>query len=288
MYRKLRNMFNKKQMDTIEYWKRQWNSVTEDRTFVTDTNDVINNIATNRIFPGRYYSINGYWLGDVEGNYEDIYIADNVQFDMNQKMVKAENSKLLSIKYNKLRDYAATVYGESSAAYMSELTDDLRCEMSAIAEVLRNNEKAYGSNLDKAKEYRKLTPCEINDLPFKRTANAVVINALLLNEKESRFSYGADMWDGEEQSHFDESVNERHLKYNNKSIELHMNTMGWRILDEHYIKWKNNVGSKFKAPQVKVASYGDNKGKIRLQSTAVYCKTIFWNSKGNKKDKDEK
>ena len=92
-------MFNKKQMDTIEYWKRQWNSVTEDRTFVTDTNDVINNIATNRIFPGRYYSINGYWLGDVEGNYEDIYIADNVQFDMNQKMVKAENSKLLSIKY---------------------------------------------------------------------------------------------------------------------------------------------------------------------------------------------
>lgn len=55
------------------------------------------------------------------------------------------------------------------------------------------------------------------------------------------------------------------------------------ISDKDYQNWKHNIGKKFKAPQV---SYTPNNGKkfdkyyesnvIRLKSTAVYGKTIFW------------
>ena len=36
-------------------------------------------------------------------------------------------------------------------------------------------------------------------------------------------------------------------------LEIHMNTMGWKISNEHYAKWKKNVGKSFKAPQTRVA-----------------------------------
>lgn len=65
--------------------------------------------------------------------------------------------------------------------------------------------------------------------------------------------------------------------------ELHMNTMGWTISDTHYEKWKNNIGKRFKAPKVKKAVVGDNKGQTRLVSTAVYCYTIFWSIQKNPK-----
>lgn len=55
-----------------------------------------------------------------------------------------------------------------------------------------------------------------------------------------------------------------------------MNTMGWNISDEHYAKWKQNIGKSFVAPQVKAAVVGPNKGDIRFNSTAVYLQTIFW------------
>ena len=58
--------------------------------------------------------------------------------------------------------------------------------------------------------------------------------------------------------------------------ELHMNTMGWKISDEHYSLWKANVGERFKAPQEKKAVAGKLKGEMGLRSTAVYCRTIFW------------
>ena len=63
--------------------------------------------------------------------------------------------------------------------------------------------------------------------------------------------------------------------------------MGWKISDGHYAKWKKNVGKSFKAPQIRIAPthFNDGKrnmnaGKTRLQSTAVYGRTIFW--KGTK------
>jgi len=48
------------------------------------------------------------------------------------------------------------------------------------------------------------------------------------------------------------------------------------ISPDHYKKWKNNVGKSFKAPMIKKAVIGLNKGKSRLISTAVYGRTIFW------------
>lgn len=57
---------------------------------------------------------------------------------------------------------------------------------------------------------------------------------------------------------------------------LHMNDSGWRMSDEHYTKWKKNVGRIFKAPQIRTATAGINKGRIRLESTAVYARSIFW------------
>lgn len=55
-----------------------------------------------------------------------------------------------------------------------------------------------------------------------------------------------------------------------------MNDSGWKMSDEHYAKWKKNVGKIFKAPQVRTATVGVNKGKIRLVSVAVYARSVFW------------
>lgn len=51
----------------------------------------------------------------------------------------------------------------------------------------------------------------------------------------------------------------------------------------HYAKWKKNVGKTFKAPQIRIApthfydgKRNMNAGKTKLQSTAVYGRTIFW------------
>lgn len=113
-------------------------------------------------------------------------------------------------------------------------------------------------------------------------AVAGVINAL---NKGKDFSNGADMWDGKEQAMFLPKDTRR----SNGKFELHMNTMGWTIADEHYAKWKQSVGKPFLAPQHRAApdNYPNpngkggyfNKGKMRLKSTAVYNGTIFWSSK---------
>lgn len=112
-------------------------------------------------------------------------------------------------------------------------------------------------------------------------AIAALINAL---NNGHDYSNGADMWDGMEQAMYPSSDNRR----STGRFELHMNTMGWDISQEHYEKWKSSVNSllgqgKFLAPQKKAApdNYGNykNKEKMRLKSTAVYNGTIFWSSK---------
>lgn len=64
--------------------------------------------------------------------------------------------------------------------------------------------------------------------------------------------------------------------------------MGWNISPKHYVQWKNNIGKSFKASMIRAARdsfYNSvtkksipnpNAGKMRLQSTAVYGRTIFW------------
>ncbi len=119
-------------------------------------------------------------------------------------------------------------------------------------------------------------------------ANWAIINAVVPNGTD--YSFGAAAWDGAEQSLFDENEVRASVPLTSKngttrSIELHMNTMGWNIEEEHYKKWKENVGAQFKAPRIRTAPDNypakgyRNKGKIRLYSKAVYGKTIFWEEK---------
>jgi hypothetical protein len=61
-----------------------------------------------------------------------------------------------------------------------------------------------------------------------------------------------------------------------RSEIIRKNVGGWSISDEHYSKWKANVGRGFQAPQDTPASVGPNKGKKRYFSTAVHGGTIFW------------
>lgn len=163
---------------------------------------------------------------------------------------------------------------------MNIVTDDLKKEMFSIASVHLRNDKAYGASSDKAKEYLSLSPSQINNSKFKTTANAAVINA---HTGGPDYSFGATNWDGREQGLFPASNNNRSVLYNGKKFELHMNTMGWSISDQHYKTWKANIGNSFKAPQQKAApaNFGGykNKGLMILRSTAVYGETIFWKTK---------
>jgi hypothetical protein len=111
---------------------------------------------------------------------------------------------------------------------------------------------------------------------------------------DSDTSNGATMWDGAEQASFEETND----KYSTGSFEIHMNTMGWTISDEHYEKWKKGVeklGGSFKIPQEKYNPGKNPKNKystagtIALESTAVYLGTIFWKElKTRKKKPNEK
>lgn len=260
-------------MDAIDYWKDQWEIPTMNSS-ITCTDYSTNISAKNKPVIGRYYDINGKWLGDAKKNATNIiYVADSVEKDIEGNVIKAKNITSLKVNYTKFQGMAAVVYGESSAAYMNTMTTDLKHEMFAIASVHQLNSIAYGSESVKADEYRRYSLEKNNDDPFKLAANAAVINALLRGDD---LSNGAIMWDGKEQALFDKSINKEHVKMGNITIELHMNTMGWTISDVHYNKWKKNIGDEFKAPQEKKAVSGMNKDKMRLKSTAVYCRTIFW------------
>jgi len=230
--------------------------------------------------PGDYYGKNGNWLGKDKYNDNKVYLADAVTKGKDGLVTSAKNIQTLSVSHSEFRQQAATVYAESSAYKMNSVTDELQKEMYSIASVHQKNELAYGANSSKASEYLGLTPSQINKSSFKMTANAAVINAITGGID---YSNGATMWDGKEQGLFPESNNNRSVEYKGRSFELHMNTMGWNISDGHFKTWKGNIGKDFIAPQQKAApaNFGNykNKGRIRLQSTAVYGETIFWRQK---------
>ena len=233
---------------------------------------------------GDYFNEKGIWLGSDGKNDNKVFAAQNVSKSKSGLVKDAKNAKLLNISYDKFVRQASAVYGESSAYLVrnkkDEPSDEMMKEMYAIASVHQRNSKAYGVNSEPAKDFRKKGESQRNDLPLMRTAIAAEINALLGG---TDYSYGATMWDGAEQAQF--SSND--MRRSTGRFEIHMNTMGWKISDGHYAKWKKNVGKSFKAPQIRIAPthFNDGKrnmnaGKTRLQSTAVYGRTIFW--KGTK------
>ncbi len=271
-------------MSSLEYWKNEFKKIT-DTDVVTSTKELFNKKSlpqTDNSNKGYYYSIDGEYLGK-EGESENVFLAKKKIkdfFDENlNKKVKKEifiNKINLSIKHSEFRQKASTIYGESSAYKLNNISEEFKKEIFAIASVHEINNKAYGKTSDKAKEYLSLTPYDINKSKFKTLANAALINAKI---KGRDYSNGAVMWDGREQALYPETDNRR----STGKFELHMNTMGWNIKDEHFQKWKNNIGEEFQAPQQKKSpeNYGNykNKGKMRLESTAVYLETIFWKIK---------
>ena len=237
---------------------------------------------------GDYYTNGGVWLGSDQKKDNFVYTASGVHQnkDKNGSMVNVfENPQKLSISHSKFISQSSTVYGESSAYRVrdkkSEPSEDLKKEMYAIASVHQRNSKAYGISSEPAKDFRSKSAKERNDLPLMRTAIAAEINAL---KNGIDYSYGATMWDGAEQAQFSENEQRK----SNGHFEIHMNTMGWNISSKHYAQWKNNIGKSFKAPMIRAARdsfYNSvtkksipnpNAGKMRLQSTAVYGRTIFW------------
>ncbi|WP_257882866.1 RHS repeat domain-containing protein [Prevotella melaninogenica] len=237
---------------------------------------------------GDYYTNGGVWLGSDQKKDNFVYTASGVHQskDKNGSMVNVfENPQKLSISHSKFISQSSTVYGESSAYRVrdkkSEPSEDLKKEMYAIASVHQRNSKAYGISSEPAKDFRSKSAKERNDLPLMRTAIAAEINAL---KNGIDYSYGATMWDGAEQAQFSENEQRK----SNGHFEIHMNTMGWNISPKHYAQWKNNIGKSFKAPMIRAArdsfynsvtkksNPNPNAGKMRLQSTAVYGRTIFW------------
>ena len=237
---------------------------------------------------GDYYTNGGVWLGSDQKKDNFVYTASGVHQskDKNGSMVNVfENPQKLSISHSKFIRQSSTVYGESSAYRVrdkkSEPSEDLKKEMYAIASVHQRNSKAYGISSEPAKDFRSKSAKERNDLPLMRTAIAAEINAL---KNGIDYSYGATTWDGAEQAQFSENEQRK----SNGHFEIHMNTMGWNISPKHYAQWKNNIGKSFKAPMIRVARdsfYNSvtkksipnpNAGKMRLQSTAVYGRTILW------------
>lgn len=221
---------------------------------------------------GDYYNENGTWLGRDKNHDNKVFVANKVTMK-DGYVVPSKSYKALNITHENFVRQASTVYGESSAYRVKNKkmapSEDLKNEMYAIASVHQRNKRAYGVSSEPAKEFRRKTNEERNEMPLMKTAIAAEINALVGGFD---YSYGASMWDGAEQSMYSVSDNRRSAD----GFELHMNTMGWNISPDHYKKWKNNVGKSFKAPMIKKAVIGLNKGKSRLISTAVYGRTIFW------------
>src|SRR6218665_926192 len=221
-----------------------------------------------------YYTVNGQFLGKV-GDSQDVYTADEIIYRVSECSdgtlgleVEFPNANNLNIKHSKFISKASAVYGESSHAYKI----DSKEEVFAIASVHQRNKVAYGTNSAQAKVFRNTPEADRNGT-FMQTAIAAEINAI---NSGTDYSYGATMWDGQEQSLIDSDI------YSSGGFEYHMNTMGWTISDDHYESWKEAVGSKFKAPPKKYTpgKYSGNKfataNTIALKSTAQYGKTIFW------------
>ncbi|VXC58374.1 hypothetical protein CHRYSEO8AT_710001 [Chryseobacterium sp. 8AT] len=217
---------------------------------------------------GDYYTKFGSYLGTDGKDDGKVYVADGTSKDKKGNTI-AVNAREININQSELEQKASTVYGESSAYKDSvPLGTELKKEMYAIASVHEQNDKAYGNSSASAEEFRDTDKADRN-----RTKMQIAVGAVI-NARTGGVDYsnGASQWDGAEQGLFPASDNRK----STGRFELHMNTMGWNISDAHFEKWKGAIGSGFQAPQVKAATTGMNKGKIRLNSTAVYNKTIFW------------
>ena len=57
------------------------------------------------------------------------------------------------------------------------------------------------------------------------------------------------MWDSAEQAQFSLDDTRR----STGRLEIHMNTMGWKISNEHYAKWKKMWENLLKTPQTRIA-----------------------------------
>lgn len=188
---------------------------------------------------------------------------------------KSTNSKLLPILNSNLLIDASTAYAESSGNVF---------ETYAIASVHTRNRVAYGEGSPKANRFLHTPKEKRNEYLKMQEAIGAVINA---NTNGFDYSHGATMWDGQEQAFYSSDTkafrSTLHTSKGNTKIQLHQNTMGWTISNDDYSQWKRNVGARFKAPQVNYTP--DNGVKfnkyyeanvIRLKSTVVYGKTIFW------------
>ena len=240
-----------------------------------DNNPVLLNDIFGATVNGDYYNKNGTWLGTDNKNDGYVYYANSVVKDKHGIIISSKDKIKLNVTHSLFRKMAATIYGESSAYKANKLTEELKKEMFAIASVhyYHPEHHAYGATSDKAKEYLEMNPKSINNDKFKKTANAAIINAQIGGPD---YSNHASNWDGRDQALTSIDNDDRSVIIDRKSIELHMNTMGWTMSDEHYEKWKKAVGDDFKAPKRKMARVGENQGKIKYKSTAVYGETVFW------------
>jgi hypothetical protein len=135
--------------------------------------------------------------------------------------------------------------------------------MFAIGSVLQRNKTAYGSKSEQAKLFLGKTPSDRNGSKMQ-VANAATINALTGGPD---LSNGATGWDGVEQALY--SANDK--RFSTGSFELHKNTIGWSISDNHFKSWKSNVGKNFKAPQVSFTPVGQGKyNKYYMPNTVMY------------------
>jgi hypothetical protein len=243
------------------------------------TNLILNSVCVLTVVctksNGFYYNQNtGKYEGKLttkQGNLNDVYVCIG-------KIGEGEQAQFvgavkLEITEPKFVLMAATIYGESSAYAINDMTEELAHEMSAIASVLKKNHVAYGGTSTQAHVFKNAS-LEARNGTKKQLAVAAAINSLMNGPD---FSNGATNWDGQEQSLYKDADKRAHAS----GFELHKNTMGWKISDELYLKWKTAVGSNFVAPQISVATHGANANKIRFVATAVYNKTIFWSVVNN-------
>lgn len=292
-------VYGKGNLNSAEFWMydirlaRRWNLDPVDQisisNYVVLGNSPLWLSDPNGDVAGDYYTKEGKYLGKDERSDDKVYITTEGNYTY--MTGKADNSSpyynglrkysnMLDIGHNEFRQQAATVYGESTAYKTKGATEDLKKEMGSIAYVHQNNKLAFAG-----KDGNEQVALFKNTDLYRQTAKMQLANWAIINARTGGVDYsnGADMWDGKEQAIFPASNNERSVKYGNRSFELHMNTMGWDIKDEHYQTWKRNIGSGFSAPQRKAApdNFGNykNKGKMKLKSTAVYGETIFWKSK---------
>lgn len=255
----------------------------------------------NTAVEGYFYVKDTGEYAGKNGTSENCYILnDDVAVSKDLENAKYQTSQVqkLSFTHETFRKKAATVYGESTAYKFVKTAKNANNEIYAIAEVFKVNSKAYGAKSEQAKEFLKSSDKENNSWESRKAAYAAIIYTDL-NANPSKYSNGATHWDGKEQAIYEtdkrgitldkdvETEGEFTDKVDKSKFELHMNTWGWYIKDEHYKEWKKNIGTDFKAPQKKKATYGMNKDKICALSTVVYNQTIFWKVKNGGYKDDE-